>query len=235
MNLQKNLDFGITYLFSIFIDDAQTCNSRRISWIFVLDSSSRVGVNEYMQEKSFFKNFTDASSFGTNLNTDIGIVNFGTNSQIEANCTDFITKQEIKDKLDSLPKLDGQTGIHRALQNSLNVAKACNQSPHSKVLIVFVTKNAENVDAENETRAIADEIKSAPNIHIAFLLSAMNNNQAATFDHFTVNNKSFIERYSTFDEIYNINTELLRSRMLSLACEGIYFDLDINATRFLRF
>ena len=219
----------------IVIDNAQTCSSKGISWIFVLDSSSNVGVNEYIQEQAFFKNLTDASSFGTNPNTNIGIVNFGTNSQIEANCTDFITKQEVKDKLDSLPKLDGQTGIHRALQNSLNVAKGCNQPSHSKVLIVFVTKNAENVDAENETRAIADKIKTAPNIHIAFLLSAMNNNQAATFDHFTINNKSFIERYSTFDEIYNINAELLRSRMLSLACEGMYCDLDINATSFLRF
>ena len=198
----------------------------------MLDSSSSVGVNEYIQEKAFFKNLTDASSFGANANTDIGIVNFGTNSQIEANCTDFITKQEIKDKLDNLQKLDGQTGIHHALRNSLNVAIGCNQSPNSKAFIVLLTKSAENVDSGNETKAIVDDIKTASNIHIAFLLLALNDNEAEKFDRFIFNNKSFIERYSTFDEVYNINAELFRSRMLSLACEGIYFDLDTNASIF---
>ena len=202
------------------IGNAQACSSKYISWIFVLDSSSSVGSNEYIQQKAFFKNLTDVSSFGTNPNTEIGIVNFGTESQIEATCREFTTKQQIKDKLDSLPQLNDQTGIHRALNNSLIVSKGCTQTANREILIVFLTDGVENVDPKEITEPIDNEIRTTPNIHISFLLVNLNDAQAATFDNFTENNTSTINRYANFGEVYNINAEMFRIRTLSLACEG---------------
>ena len=220
LNLRLILDLAISYRFLYVIGNAQACSSKYISWIFVLDSSSSVGANEYIQQKVFFKNLTDVSSFETNPNTEIGIVNFGTESKIEATCREFTTKQQIKDKLDNLPQLNGQTGIHRALNNSFIIAKGCTQTANREILIVFLTDGVENIDPEEITEPIDNEIRTKPNIHISFLLVNLNDAQAATFNHFTENNKSTINRYANFGEVYNINAEMFRIRTLSLACEG---------------
>ena len=142
-----------TVLRKIFFFLVSSCSAYNISFIVVLDSSSKSSstfldfFNNFAAEKNFAKEFIVQSDLGTNNNVQVAVVNFGSAANIASPCGNLTTKEQFFDFVNTLPMQYGEAAINGALLKAREAYQGCKRL-NVKPVVIFLTYSKETAELD---------------------------------------------------------------------------------------
>ncbi|KAJ8319985.1 hypothetical protein KUTeg_001572 [Tegillarca granosa] len=127
------------------LEKCQECGLAKVDLVFVLDSSTSVGQDNYNKMMNFLKDFL------TNADIDsgsirVGVVSYSTGVHVEFQLNDYTTQQEVFDAIDNIPYRYGSTNTADGLLRM-----------HSQM---FTARNGDRDDAPNIAIVITDGVSN---------------------------------------------------------------------------
>ncbi|XP_065663461.1 A disintegrin and metalloproteinase with thrombospondin motifs adt-1-like [Hydra vulgaris] len=176
----------------------KSCSKINFAFVFVLDSSSSVNNQDWMDEKASVLSFVNSSAFGVNPNVDVAVVNFGSTAKVEADCGTFRSYSTFEYFMNNLKPLGGGTAIHGGLTTAEAVLQRCQKLNMNPVIVLF-TDGFENIDTNidiniaKETRIkskallVAGAVNEYKKDEIDRITSYIINGQNVSYDYFATN------------------------------------------------
>ncbi|KAK3083543.1 hypothetical protein FSP39_025167 [Pinctada imbricata] len=137
----------------------------KIDMVFILDSSTSVGQENYKKMLQFCKDFLHSANIDSG-DVRVGIVSYSTDVTVEFQMNDYTTKQDIYNAIDNIPWRYGSTNTADGLQtmHEQMFTVANGDRPDVDDIAIIVTDGVSNI---NSRRTIPEaENARAKNIHI---------------------------------------------------------------------
>ncbi|XP_065663436.1 uncharacterized protein LOC100200012 isoform X5 [Hydra vulgaris] len=178
----------------------KSCSSINFTFVFVLDSSSSISAQEWVNEKQFVLNFVNSSDFGLNPNIDIALVNYGTSPKLETSCGAITNKNDFFTFINLLQQRNGGTATNDALLAAEAASKNCTKLNVFPIFILL-TDGVENIE-NNFTKRVETEnrIKSKGLLYVGAVGNEVNKTDINRMTHYIINGQDMY--YNQFDDSF---------------------------------
>ncbi|XP_057294929.1 SCO-spondin-like [Hydractinia symbiolongicarpus] len=212
---QRNCNAGVSC-------NVISCSNANISYVIVIDSSSSVKTSlpdEWSQEKTFVKNFAAQLGLGTNSRIRVGVVNYGSATNIVATCDSTATSNlaNFNALIDGLPRQLGGTAINDALLKAreLYTGPGCNRAGELRV-VLFLTDGYENIVFDDALRVSTENlVRSEALVYVGAIGPEVRLPELVR----VTGNSSLIFTANNFLELSNIDAAALHPRIVSQVCQ----------------
>ncbi|XP_065682757.1 uncharacterized protein LOC100200012 isoform X2 [Hydra vulgaris] len=179
----------------------KSCSSINFTFVFVLDSSSSINPQEWVNEKQFVLNFVNSSDFGLNPNIDIALVNYGSSPKLELSCGAITNKNDFFAFINPLQQRNGGTATNDALLVAEAASKNCTKLNVSPIFILL-TDGAENIE-NNFTKRVETEnrIKSKGLLYVGAVGNEVNKTDINRMTRYTINGQDIY--YNQFSDSFS--------------------------------
>ena len=149
------------YLFLVFVDQCFP----KVDLVFILDSSSSVGGENYDKMKDFVKKFLH-SAYIDNGEVRVGLLTYSTTVKVEFQLNSYASKTEVFDAVDAVPWRFGSTNTADGLKtmHAEMFTEANGDRPGVPNICIIMTDGVSNI---NYQRTIPEAVTARENgIHI---------------------------------------------------------------------